>query len=243
MLVNKRKESKKKIRKDTITSDDTIQSFRNWVGKIEQMTNSISCRLAAVEKRLSGRKTGDINNSILTDTIDGPIEQIFTVLKDGKGNKNIEEVSRILDREFSVLQEEVTSLQNEISSIKEKISGLDSYLNNFREAVKSSRISDSKQLNDFENRLEKIERRAPPVMKIGDMEIPIEITGIIGGILVFIIAIIVAFGQREIIISPPFLALIGSILIISSLFKMLKIRSTATKPFKKIHKVKVEDSS
>jgi hypothetical protein len=69
MLVNKNKENKKKIRKDTITSEDTIQSFRSWVRKIEQMTNSISCRLAAVEKRISSQKNGNSNNSILTDTM------------------------------------------------------------------------------------------------------------------------------------------------------------------------------
>jgi hypothetical protein len=243
MLVNKNKENKNKIRKDTITSEDTIQSFRSWVRKIEQMTNSISCRLAAVEKRISSRKNGNSNNSILTDTIEGPIEQIFSVLKEEKGSKNIGEVSRLLDREFTVMQEELIALQNDISSLKEKIDGLDSYLSSFKEDLNNFKISDSKLLKNINIRLEKIERREPLVMKLGNMEIPIEITGIIGGILAFIIAIIVIVGRRDIIVSPLFLTLVGFVLIGSALFKTFNIGLMVTKPLKKTDKIKVEDSS
>ena len=243
MLVNKNKENKKKIRKDAITSEDTIQSFRSWVRKIEQMTNSISCRLAAVEKRISSQKNGNSNNSIFTDTMEGPIEHIFAVLKEETGSKSIGEVSRLLDREFTIMQEELISLQNDLSSVKEKIYGLDSYLNSFKEDIKNFKISDSKLLEDVNVRLEKIEQRKPPVMKLGKMEIPIEITGIIGGILAFIIAIIVTVGNRDIIISPLFLTLVGFVLIGSTLFKTFNIGLTVTKPLKKTDKIKVEDSS
>ena len=243
MLVNKNKENKKKIRKDTITSEDTIQSFRSWVRKIEQMTNSISCRLAAVEKRISSQKNGNSNNSILTDTMEGPIEQIFAVLKEEKSSKNIGEVSRVLDREFTIMQEELIALQNDISPLKEKIDGLDSYLSGFKEDLKNLKISDSKFLEDINIRLEKIEQREPLVMKLGNMEIPIEITGIIGGILAFIIAIIVIVGHRDIIVSPLFLTLVGFVLIGSALFKTFNIGLTVAKPLKKTDKIKVEDSS
>jgi chromosome segregation ATPase len=243
MLVNKNKENKKKIRKDTITSEDTIQSFRSWVRKIEQMTNSISCRLAAVEKRISGQKNGNSNNSILTDTMDGPIERIFAVLKEEKSSKNIGEVSRALDKEFTIMQEELIAVQNDISSLKEKIDGLDSYLSGFKEDLKNLKISDSKLLEDIDIRLEKIERREPLAMKIGKMEIPIEITGIIGGILAFIIAIIVIFGNKDIIVSPLFLTLVGFIFIGSALFKTFNIGLTVAKPLEKTDKIKVEDSS
>ena len=81
------------------------------------------------------------------------------------------------------------------------------------------RIAETQMSRDVNVRLEKIERREPPVMRIGSMEIPIEFTGVIGGILVFIIAILVIVGQKEIIISPIFLAVVGILLISSALFK------------------------
>jgi len=237
MLVDKHKENKKKTQKDTIPSEDTIQSFRSWVRKIEQTTSSISSRLSAVEKRLSLEKNGDSNNQITSSMMDGPIEHIFAVLKEEKENKKLEELSRILDREFTVMQKELISLQNDISSVREKIEEVNSSLINFKEKIKNIQISDSKMVHDINIRLEKIEQREPLVMKLGRVEIPIEITGVIGGIIVFIIAILISLGQKEIIISPLFLFIVGFILIGSAVFKTFNIRLTAAKTFKKTSEI------
>ena len=49
------REKKKMLKKEDVVSEDNIQSLRSWVRKIEQSTMSVSSRLSAVEKRLSGR--------------------------------------------------------------------------------------------------------------------------------------------------------------------------------------------
>ena len=242
MLINKNKDTinKKKTERDRYTSEENIQSFRNWIRKIEQTTNSVSSRLSAVEKRIS-RKTDDSDKKILYDTLDEPIGRIFTVLKNEKNKKTIEEASQILDDEFSIMQEEITSLQHDIGVLKGKIDKFEPLLNKINENIKNKQMYTSRILEDVNLRLEKIERREPPFMRLGKMEIPIEIAGFIGGILAFIIAIMVALGYKEIVISPVFLSIVGVVLIVSTLLKTFNIGTSTSKPFRKASKVK--DSS
>jgi len=239
MLVDKRKTKagKKKTHAGSPPSEESIQSFRSWIRKIEQATNSLSSRLSAVEKRISREKLEYSTNQFSGDMKKGCFERIFTVLQEEKKDKNILELSRVIDSDFAALQEELVSQQIEISSLKEKIDELDSLLTSFQEEIKQLQITDSKMLNDVNLRVEKIERREPPMMKLGRMEIPIELTGVIGGILAFIIAILVALGEKEIIISPLFLSLVGFILIGSAVFKTFNIGSTVDKTFKKTSKI------
>ncbi|MDH7516821.1 MAG: hypothetical protein QHH19_00480 [Candidatus Thermoplasmatota archaeon] len=241
LLVNKNK-TKNRIEKDSYSSEENIQSFRNWIRKIEQTTNSISSRLSAVEKRIS-RKTDDSDKKILYGTLEEPISRVFTVLKDEENKKTIEEAAQVLDSEFSIMQEEIKSLQDDVDGLREKTDELKSLLNKINENIKVKQIYTSKVLYDISLRLEKIERREPPFMKLGDMEIPIEITGFIGGILVFIIAVMVALGHKEIVISPLFLFLIGIVLIASTLLKTFNIKASNSKPFRKPKPSKINDSS
>jgi len=240
MLVDKRKAKtgKNKPRKDSSTSEESIQSFRSWIRKLEQTANSLSSRLSAVEKRIShgsfNSSTGNFQGAIT----EGPIERLFTDLQKEKQDKDVEEVSRILDKEFLIIQEELIAQQTELAMLKEKLGDVESHLTGFTEEIKHSQVQDSKSLNDFATRLEKIEQREPPVMKLAGMEIPIEITGIIGGILAFVLAILVIADQKEIILSPLFLSLVGLVLIGSAIFKTFHIGSIIGKPFKKTSKVK-----
>jgi len=238
MLTHKRKlkTTKKKTKKDTSTQDN-IQSVRSWVRKIEQTTNSVSSRLAAVEKRISKRNMDSSNNSLSITMIEGPIERIFADLKDEKNNKGLVEVSKILDSEFSIMQEELVSQENEISSIESQLTTISVSLAEIKEEIKNVHTAETQLSRDLHIRLEKIESREPPMMKIGSMEIPIEFTGIIGGILVFIIAILVIVGQKEIIISPIFLAIVGILLIGSALFKTINLRSGFNRFYVKTKKI------
>jgi len=242
MLVKKNKNipSKKKMERDNYTSEDNIQAFRNWIRKIEQTTNSVSSRLSAVEKRIS-RKTDDQDKKIFYNMLEEPISRIFTVLKDGKNKKTIEEISQTLDSEFSIMQEEITSLQDDVGALKGKIDELEPLLNKLNNDIKNRQIYNSKILEDINLRLQKIERREPPFMKLGNMEIPIEIAGFIGGILAFVIAAMVALGYKDIVISPIFLSIVGIVLIASTLFKTLNIRTSTSRTFRKVNKIK--DSS
>ena len=129
MLVRKpkTKTTKNKTKKDA-SAQDNIQSMRSWVRKIEQTTNSVSSRLAAVEKRISRRSVDSSNDSIQSNLLEGPIERIFADLKDEKNNKDLDEVSKILDSEFSIMQEEIVSQENEISSLESQLTTISASL-------------------------------------------------------------------------------------------------------------------
>ncbi|MEA3458649.1 MAG: hypothetical protein U9R21_08235 [Candidatus Thermoplasmatota archaeon] len=238
MLLDKRKTKKKKaLYESKVSSEDTVQSFRSWVRKLEQTANSLSSRLSAVEKRLSLKKFNDSSGLISGNIMKSSIEKIFENINEKKEDKALEELSKLLDKEFSIMREELTSQQIEIATLKEKMDGINSSLEIITAAANKEDVYNSKLLDEFQLRLEKIERKNPPVMKLGDMEIPIEITGVMGGIIAFIMAVIVAADQSEIIISPLFLLLIGFILIGSALFKTFNIGSWFVKFFKKPSKI------
>ena len=85
---------------------------------------------------------------------------------------------------------------------------------------------------EISNCLHRLENRIPRVLKLGTVEIPIEITGVIGGILTFIIASLIALEQNELVFSPWFLVLIGFVLLGSAMIKTLHHGSTILKPWK-----------
>jgi len=240
MLVNKRKAKtgKKKPRKDSSASEESIQSFRSWIRKLEQTANSLSSRLSAVEKRISHGSFSYSTSNFQGAATEGSIERLFTDLQKEKQGKDIDEVSKILDKELAFIQEELIAQQTEIATLKDKLNEVESHLTGFTEEIKHSQVQDSKNLNDFAIRLETIERREPPVMKLAGIEIPIEITGVVGGILAFVLAILVVMDQKEIILSPLFLFLIGLVLFGSAIFKTFRIGSIAGKLFKKTSMVK-----
>ncbi len=59
-------------------------------------------------------------------------------------------------------------------------------------------------------------------MKLGRMEIPIEISGVIAGVIALLAAFFVMIKQNSILVSPVFLALIGCVFIGSALLKSFK---------------------
>ena len=240
MLVNKRKAKtgKKKPWTDSSVSEESIQSFRSWIRKLEQTANSLSSRLSAVEKRISYGNFSPSTGNFQGAATEGPIERLFTDLQKEKQGKDVDEVSKILDKELAFIQEELIAQQTEMATLKDKLNEVESHLTGFTEEIKHSQVQDSKNLNDFAIRLEKIERREPPLMKLAGIEIPIELTGVVGGILAFVLAILVVIDQKEIILSPLFLSLVGLVLIGSAIFKTFHIGSTISKSFKKTSKVK-----
>jgi len=238
MLVSKRKaKTGKKKKKKDISSEDNVQSMRSWIRKIEQTTSSVSSRLSAVEKRISRRNLDSPNDSLPGTILEGPIERIFADLKEEKNSKDIEEVSRILDSEFAIMQEELISQENEITSLEGQLGTISSSLAEIKEEIQKLQTSETQRSYEMNVRLEKIECREPPVMRIGRMEIPIEFTGVIGGILAFIIAILVVVGQKAIIISPVFLSIVGFLLIGSAVFKTINIGSGISRFYEKTSKI------
>jgi len=229
MLVNKNKneKAKSKQKKPSEIYEENIQSMRSWVRKIEQTTNSVSSRLSAVEKRLSVKKND--SSSVQTsgvDILDRPFKKVFSELKkDGNDtSKELVEVAKILDSEFERIQDELVAQQTEVDGIKEKVEEINKSIANITEELKKTRVVESKYFTDFGNRLGLMEKRAAPIMKLGKLEVPIEISGIIAGFIALFAALFILMDQSSILISPVFLGVVGFVFIGSAVFKAVKSR-------------------
>ena len=238
MLVNRKEKSskKKKTKKDPELEQENIQSLRSWVRKIEQSTTSIGSRLSAVEKRISSKKHDSTNSSIPGNILEGPIERIFQNIQDEKKKQHSQELGALLDAEFTVMQDEIVQQHQDLDEMKQQLNDINTTLNEINTKLQHLDNATGYLSSDLTTRVAKIERREPPVVRFGTLEVPIEITGIVGGILAFIVALLVVIDYKEIIISPLFLILIGILLIGSALIKSFNFRSsTLTEPPQQIH--------
>lgn len=221
MLVRKKKEKlfKKHEANETAVPEENLQSLRSWVRKIEQTTTSVSSRLSAVEKRLSGRMNDSDTHSSLG--LEGPIE---TLLLHGK-KKNAPDIARVLDSELALLHNELVKQQQETSCLKQQCGEIEkistTIITDFQ--TMQTAIADLNTTVDLQ--MNQTERNEPFMMHLGSLEVPVEFTGIIGGLLAFTVAILVLINQKEILLSPWFLIPVGLLLIGFAFLKMFRNRS------------------
>jgi len=228
MLVRKRKEkvSKKKGMNEGSDSEENLQSVRSWIRKIEQTTTSVSSRLSAVEKRLSGRMSE--SDGLRAIGIEGPVETLFLHVK----KKNATEVARVLDSELTLLHNELVKQQQETSCLKEQFGEIEKTSTTMTTELQVMQTAMADLNTTIELQMNQPERHEPFVMHLGSLEFPVEFTGIIGGLLAFLIAILVLIDQKEILLSPWFLIPVGLLLIGFALVKMIRNRSrTPLHPF------------
>jgi len=222
MLTNK-----KKTVKNSKSNDDNIQAMRSWVRNIEQTTNSIGSRLAAVEKRISLGKNNQSNISIPSfKIVEKTIQNVVSELKENGYTKNsIEYIINTFENKFAFLDDKIQSQNAEIHIVNEKINELNKSLDDTYEEIKKTRNIEIKFLTDFRRRIEKLEKKMPPTLKIRNTEIPIELSGVIAGIISILAAFLVLFNQQNLLVSPIFLGIIGLIFISSAIFKSIKSRT------------------
>lgn len=221
MLTSKNKDKNRKKKDDHNSDDDTILSMRSWVRKIEQSANSLSSRLSAVEKRIS-RGTNSDNSFLTVETsVGSSISKALADIQSADDN-DFEELLKILGNELAVIREELASQQNEISLFNEKVEGLNDLLGRFKEEITKTREAEENFFKDIEARVGRIENRAPPTMKLGRMEVPVEIAGVIAGGIAIIAAFFVMINQQSILISPGFLAVVGIVFIGAALLKSVR---------------------
>ena len=221
MLVRKKREKllNKKVIPEDSSSGENLQSLGSWIRKIEQSTTSVSSRLSAVEKRLS---IGTIESeNVHLVTMEGPVEKLILNVK----KKNATELAQALDGELMLLHNEMVKQEQQLSSFKEQLIVVEKMNMAVTAELQTVHTTMSQMNRAMELRLERTERREPFVMRLGAMEIPIEFTGIIGGLLAFTIAILVAINQKEVLLSPLFLFLVGVLLIGFAMLKMVRTRS------------------
>jgi len=223
MLTNK-----KKTVKNSKSNDNNIQAMRSWVRNIEQTTNSIGSRLAAVEKRISLGKNNQSNIPIPTfKIVEKTIQNVVSELKEnGYTEDSIEYIINAFENKFASLDDKIQSQNAETHIVNEKINELNKSLDDTYEEIKKTRNIEIKFLTDFRRRIEKLEKKMPPTLKIGNAEIPVELSGVTAGIISILAAFLVLFNQQNLLISPIFLGIIGLIFISSAIFKSIKSRTT-----------------
>jgi hypothetical protein len=221
MLVRKKKEYllKKKSLYSASAPEENLQTLRSWIRKIEQTTTSVSSRLSAVEKRLSvgmsdAQKTSPIG-------MKGPIQTLFLNVK----KKNTGELARVLDGELALLHNELVNQEQEAGLLKEQLEVMEKKTTVMAEALQTMQKT-IEELNVVvaQRRVRRSSQQEPLVMHVGAFEVPVEFTGIIGGLLVFLVALLVVCDQKSVLLSPLFLFGVGSILIGFAFVKMIRSR-------------------
>lgn len=221
MFMRKKKVNVRK-RKEMYTecaAEENLQSLRSWIQKIEQTTASVSSRLSAVEKRLSGAAAEqNIRNPI---GMQGPVETLLLHVK----NKKAGQLARLLDGELSLVHNELVYQQQENDSLKKQIHAITE--TNARIAIdfQAMQTSISKIHIAMEQHTKHAEHHEPFVMHVGAVEIPIEFTGVIGGLLAFTVAILVLINQKAVLLSPVFLFSVGAIFLGCAVVKILRSRT------------------
>ena len=210
---------KKIKRSDENVAQENLEAFRSWIQKIEQSTTAVGSRLSAVEKRLS---TG-IDESESSDLLpmNGRVETLVVNIK----KKSARAVARVLDHELTYLYNEMVDLKKEVARFTEQQAILEKTSITTTQELATIR-STITHLNETMNQTKEQKTSTEPfVMHLGAIEIPVELTGIIGGFLAFTIALLVIFGQKEVLLSPFFLSGIGVLLIGVAMVKMIRARS------------------
>lgn len=196
--------------------EQTMHDMMIWLRKMEQSTESISGRLAAVEQRLS-----------LKTRMSHPQWYVNSEKKEKQSHSftSSSEIKNVLHLNENEYAEELATVQSLLAEQRNKIASLENKTVNSKttETTTQQRLDQlNEHLNNIQNTVDSIQKRQSKrsfSMKVKGREIPIEISGIIGGVLAFIIAVLIGLGGKNVVVSPVFLTGIGCILIASSLFR------------------------
>ncbi|MCD6481844.1 MAG: hypothetical protein J7L31_06205 [Thermoplasmata archaeon] len=182
-----------------------LGQITNWIQKFKQNLDSLEKRVDAIERRLSGEP--------------------FKMTKFGEDTKA--EGYESVRGYVSKMEQEISLIRKEIEKIKGS-KGIVMPNTESKEVVislkkRGGEISNgyAKHLANIERRLERLEkiRKATATVKVGKIEVPFEVTGLIGGFLAFLIAILLFEGYKELVISPPFVMFIGLVLLTATALK------------------------
>jgi len=178
------------------------RELNNIIQRIQQHVNSLEKRLDAVERRLSNEPFEGTKFSSKSVAIEKNYEDKLKEI-----TRNLGEEIKILKKDIEVIKAKgITKAEGPVT-ISLKRSGEN--ITNF-----------AREIANIERRLERLEKKkATATVKVGKIEVPIEITGIVGGFLAFIIAILLFGGYKNLVISPPFVMFIGLVLLTATALK------------------------
>jgi hypothetical protein len=195
--------------KETAQTDElrsNLGEMQTWMRNLEQHLMSVNARLGAVEQRISD--SGDAQPDVYTsDSLQSTVNPSSVVLMN------------------EITKDQLQRFEKQLNSFSEKINQLD--------AKEKSNAKFNQQTKQELKKLSAKKDIHPVVMKIGKKEIPLELSGVIGGFICFLVAGLAAVEATEIVLSPWFLTGIGFVLIGGAF-----VRSELQKPIcKKISKI------
>jgi tetrahydromethanopterin S-methyltransferase subunit F len=213
---NKKKDEKSELEK----YEENIQSMRSWVRKVEQSANSLSGRLKAVEERISS--SNRVNPLVSSDLSKTGNRLGSNPLAENVENEELLDFSNDLLDEINVVKEELACQQGQIMSFESKMDDLNSSLEDAKKEILGRIEAEKKVLDDVSSRVEKVEDRSPFYMRLGRLEFPLEIAGVLSGFIAFIAAVLMYYDMKLLLISPPFLISVGILFFAAALFKSIK---------------------
>ena len=204
---------------NTVELKSHVGEMQTWMRNLEQHLMSLNARLGAVEQRIS-ESSGIGSPDVVDEEDENQLTRKPIILMD---NLTIDQVQR-LDNEIRDITQSLTSLKQHERSMR---------------AFK----------NDTEEQLKKMKHRKNThsvIMKLGKKEIPLELSGIIGGFICFLVAGLVIFDATEIVLSPWFLTGIGALLLSGTFlrteFSVYLIKKLGRLIFPQSHKTGVHQS-
>ncbi len=174
---------------------------------LDQGLRSVEKRLRAVERRLSGDDASGVElveyEAELEREIEETREGIIAITQELKDLKSSSTASEELDMELQHLRQQVTELDQNLNNLKEENAGLKDLLS---EDKKKNTEHSSEELKteivQLRRRLEKAEKRNR--INIGSMQVPVEMSGIVGALILLTTGGLIMAGRWDIIRSPYF---------------------------------------
>lgn len=172
-----------------------VSEISNHVGEMQSWMQHLEQQVMSVNARL-----GAVENR-MTNSAD-EIGENNRGLSDSDGRLlalNAESIEHL----FS-LEKKMDSLSSSVSQLKQTVSSIEDFKNESYNEISS---------------LKQYQKKQPVVMKVGGKEIPLELSGIVGGLICFLVAGLLVVDASEIVLSPWFLSGIGGVFLMSSLIR------------------------
>ena len=200
-----------------------ITALHSWMQKNEQMIASLSGRLAVVETRLSlVTPPSDIEAQ---EKYVGPMQQLVI---EGKKNctVNTRAWAKVLDHDLARLATRLQDHEQRLEVITNQMAVMGASVEKTLTASHEARAEAVLATTSVMKRLTQLEHRGQPlVMRLGRFELPLEVSGVLMGLLAFMVAALIFFDQKAVLGDPMFLAGIGMVFILSAIAKRLLVKT------------------
>jgi len=177
----------KKDEVDTKELQNHVGEMHTWMRNLEQHLMSLNARLAAVEQRIS---TSELH-SFEYESIPLNSDNNHSV------NSSVIAMNELTTNHLKRLDEEITSVLQQVTNLQNQETLNASFQKKTAQEIK---------LIKHQNHVH------PVIMRLGKKEISLELSGVIGGCICFMVAGLTMMGATEIVLSPWFLTGIGLLL-------------------------------